>query len=94
MSWLYLLQEAMVAVELVTALVLLAIGALSYRRSRDGRLLRITLAFGAFFLKGAAMTAGLYIGLLDLDEGLMGMFDIMIAMDVAALLLLYLGVFR
>ena len=93
-DWGYIVQEVLVAVETVCALVLLVIGALSWRRSRDPRLLRITVAFGAFFIKGVAMTWGLYNGLLDMDTDLIVMFDIIIALDVVALLLLYLGVFR
>jgi len=74
----------------VLALALTAIGGLAYRRTRDTSLLVLTAAFAAFFIKGVALTAFLFLGERDVAT----LFLVSGGFDVAILVLFYVFTLR
>lgn len=89
------LKDLLVGLLLVLSLVLSGIGFLSYRRSGSPRLLMVSIAFVLFLMKGIYLALGLY--LLDwvsVPRGFALAFDIMLLVDVAVLMTLYLALFR
>jgi hypothetical protein len=82
---------------MLLALTLLAIAALSYKRTKNPKILMITIAFGFFFIKGIILSVGLYVGMLssnNLPPQFVIPFDFLLLFDFLILLLLYFAVFK
>ncbi|MCK5559347.1 MAG: hypothetical protein KAJ51_02095 [Thermoplasmata archaeon] len=93
----YLVQDILIALITILALVLLIIAAMAYSRTRNKKILMITAGFGAFFIKGLILSVGLYSGMLSSDKipsEFVVPFDILLFLDFLILLLLYFSVFK
>ncbi len=82
------LQIGALAWATVLSLVLLVVALLSYLRSRERRILLISVAFGAFFTKNLVLTAFLFA---SLPEGLLVYSALF---DTAILVSFYFALFR
>ena len=94
----YLIQDILIGLITIFALVLLIIAAMSYSRTRNRKILLITAGFGAFFIKGLILSIGLYttemLSSKNLPSSFVVPFDILLFLDFLILLLLYFSVFR
>jgi len=93
----YLVQDVLIACIMILALSLLVIAGLSYNRTRNRKILIITIAFSFFFIKSIILSIGLYIGLLSSDNlppTFVIPFDFLLLFDFLILLLLYFAVFK
>jgi hypothetical protein len=93
----YLVQDILIALITILALVLLIIAAMAYSRTRNKKILLITAGFGAFFIKGLILSVGLYTEMLsskNLPSSFVVPFDILLMLDFLILLLLYFSVFK
>ncbi len=89
------MKDLLVGLLLVLSLVLSGIGFLSYRRSGSPRLLMVSFAFLLFLMKGLYLAVGLYLThWVKVPRGFALAFDIMLLVDVAVLMTLYLALFR
>lgn len=82
------LQSGALALATVLSLVLLIVSALSYRRSREGRILLVSGAFGLFFLKNLVLSILVFRG----ELGNLLLYSA--AFDSLLLLSFYLALFR
>lgn len=82
------LQSGALALATVLSLVLLIVAALSYRRSREVRILLVTVAFGFFFAKN------LVLSFLVFQSELGNLLLYASAFDSLVLLSFYLALFR
>ncbi|MBN1538557.1 MAG: hypothetical protein JW939_00295 [Candidatus Thermoplasmatota archaeon] len=90
-----ILKDILVGLLIVLSLALVVIGSLSYRRTGNPKVRMVTAAFAMFLLKGLALAVGLYLtDLVEVPREFAGSFDLMLAVDVVVLLLLYLALFR
>lgn len=93
----YLIQDILIPCILILALSLLIIASLSYKRTRNEKILVITIAFACFFVKGLILSIGLYNGMLSSDSlppSFVIPFDFLLFLDFLILLLLYFAVFK
>jgi hypothetical protein len=92
----YMAQDVLIPFILVFALALFFIGYMSWRRSGHPRIAAVSAAFFMFFVKGVIMSVGLYTDFLALDisEGFVLAFDILLITDLLILTLLYMAMFR
>ena len=93
----YLIQDVLIPVMMLLALTLLIIAGLSYRRTKNQKILVITIAFACFFIKGVILSIGLYVGMLSSDSlppSFVIPFDFLLLLDFLILLLLYFAVFK
>ena len=70
--------------------ILFIIGFLSYRKSKDIRLLSVTAAFGIFFIKNLFTATSLYFNLVP--HGTLELYESLL--DLVALILLIIPVFK
>lgn len=92
----YMVQDVMIPFITVFSLTLFLIGWQSYRRTDHPKILGVSLAFLVFAVKGVILSLGLYTDLftLDVSEGFVAAFDLLLALDLIILTLLYVAVFR
>lgn len=93
----YLVQDVLIALITIFALVLLIIAAMAYSRTRNTKILLIMAGFGAFFVKGIILSVGLYTEMLsskNFSSDFVIPFDILLFLDFLILLLLYFSVFK
>jgi hypothetical protein len=93
----YMLQDILIPCIMILALALVYIAGKSYIRSRNDKILLITIAFVCFFIKGLILSIGLYIGMLSSDSlppSFVIPFDLLLFLDFVILLLLYYAVFK
>lgn len=93
----YLLQDILIPCVMILALSLLIIAGMSYKRTKNEKILIITIAFACFFVKGIILSIGLYIGMLSSDSlppSFVIPFDFLLFLDFLILLLLYFAVFK
>jgi hypothetical protein len=93
----YMVQDVLIACIMILALSLLVIAALSYKRTRNSKILVITIAFAFFFVKSLILSVGLYTGILssnNLPPTFVIPFDFLLLFDFLILLLLYFAVFK
>ena len=92
----YMAQDVLIPFITVFALALFIVGMISWRRSGHPKIAVVSGAFLIFFLKGVIMSIGLYTDVLALDvsDGFVLAFDLMLVMDLAILTLLYVAIFR
>ena len=93
----YLIQDILIPCIMILALSLLVIAALSYKRTKNEKILIITIAFACFFIKGVILSIGLFIGMLSSDSlppSFVIPFDFLLLLDFFILLLLYFAVFK
>ncbi len=77
--------------------VLFVIGILSYKRTKARKVLFITVGFGLFLLKGLVTAIGLYTPLIAdfvIPNSAVIPFDILLALDLGILVILYLALFK
>lgn len=82
---------------MILSLALLIIAGLSYKRTRNEKILFITIGFACFFVKGVILSIGLYNGMLSSDSlspSFVIPFDFLLFFDFLILLLLYFAVFK
>ncbi len=90
-----ILKDILVGLLIVLSLALVIIGSLSYRKTGNPKVRMVTAAFAMFLFKGLALAVGLYLtDLVEVPREFAGSFDLMLAVDVVVLLLLYLALFR
>ncbi|WP_455392265.1 hypothetical protein [[Eubacterium] cellulosolvens] len=93
----YLVQDVLIACIMILAFSLLVVATLSYNRTRNRKILMITIAFAFFFVKSIILTVGLYTGILssnNLTPTFVIPFDFLLLFDFLILLLLYFAVFK
>ena len=92
----YMAQDALIPFITVFALTLFFIGFLSWRRTQHPKIAAVSAAFMIFFIKGVIMSLGLYTDWLSMDvsEGFVVAFDILLVLDLVILTLLYIAIFR
>ena len=93
----YLVQDILIPCIMILSLALLIIAALSYRRTKNNKILVITIGFLCFFIKGLILSIGLYVGMLSSDSlppSFVIPFDMLLFLDFLILLLLYFAVFK
>jgi len=93
----YLVQDVLIACIFILALSLLSIAGLSYKRTKNRKILIITGAFAFFFVKSIILSVSLYIGILSSDNlppTFVIPFDFLLFFDFIILLLLYFAVFK
>jgi hypothetical protein len=93
----YLIQDVLIALITIFALVLLIIASMAYSRTRNSKIFLITCGFGAFFIKGIILSVGLYTEMLsskNFSSDFVIPFDILLFLDFLILLLLYFSVFK
>ncbi len=89
MDW-QLFEDMLVPWVTIFSLVLLLIAGISYNRTRNNRLLFVTIAFALFFAKGVLLTIGLYAPqVFEARED-----PAIILVDIMLLLAMYFGVLR
>lgn len=76
------------------SLLLAAIGAVSYLRTKSMRLLWVALAFAGFAVQGIYLWMLSYRGRSDVAEGSAGPFPTLLGLDLAIVVLLYLSVLK
>ena len=79
------IENVLLAAVSVFALALTLIAVIAFRRTRDGHLVFLAAAFGAFFLKGLVLTIFLFSPTIDLRQ----MFVLSGALDLVILALFY-----
>jgi hypothetical protein len=90
-----ILKDILVGLLIVLSLALVVIGSLSYRKTGNPKVRMVTAAFALFLLKGLVLAVGLYLtDIVEVPREFAGSFDLMLAIDVVVLLLLYLALFR
>ena len=93
----YLIQDVLIACIMILALSLLVIAALSYNRTKNRKILIITVAFLFFFIKSIILSIGLYTDVLasnNLPSTFVIPFDFLLFFDFLILLVLYFAVFK
>jgi len=93
----YMLQDILIPCIMILAFVLVIIAGKSYGRSRNEKILLITIAFASFFIKGLVLSIGLFAGMLSSDSlppSFVIPFDLLLFLDFLILLLLYFAVFK
>ena len=93
----YLVQDILIPCIMILALSLMIIAGLSYKRTKNQKILIITIAFICFFVKGVILSIGLFIGMLSSDSlppSFVIPFDFLLFLDFLILLLLYFAVFK
>jgi Mg2+/citrate symporter len=93
----YMVQDILIPCIMLLGLALLIIAALSYKRTKNNKILIIAIAFACFFVKGLILSAGLYVGMLSSDSlppSFVIPFDFLLLLDFLILLLLYFAVFK
>ena len=93
----YLVQDVLIACIMVLALSLLIIAILSYKRTKNQKILMITVAFAFFFIKSIILSVALYTDILsskNLPSTFVIPFDFLLGFDFLILLLLYFAVFK
>lgn len=93
----YMLQDILIPCIMLLALMLVIIAGLSYKRTRNEKILLITIAFTCFFIKGVILSIGLYSGMLSSDSlppSFVIPFDFLLFLDFLILLILYFAVFK
>jgi hypothetical protein len=93
----YLIQDILIPCIMILALALVVIAALSYNRTKNQKILFITIGFVCFFIKGLILSVGLYTGMLSSDSlppSFVIPFDFLLFFDFLILLLLYFAVFK
>jgi len=93
----YLIQDILIPCIMILALSLLIIASASFRRTRNEKILIITIAFACFFIKGVILSVGLFIGMLSSDSlppSFVIPFDFLLFLDFLILLLMYFAVFK
>ncbi|UCH89803.1 MAG: hypothetical protein JSV49_03920 [Thermoplasmata archaeon] len=90
----YLVQDVLLAWIAIFAGALLAIAIISYRRTKNPKILYIAGGFALFFSKGIIMSIALYTGHMDVSSSFVIFLDLLIIIDLIILLLLYFAMFR
>lgn len=93
----YMVQDILIPCIMLLGLTLLIIAGLSYKRTRNNKILMIAIAFSCFFIKGVILSIGLYVGMLSSDSlppSFVIPFDFLLLFDFIILLLLYFAVFK
>ena len=93
----YMIQDILIPCIMILAFALLIIASLSYKRTRNNKILIITIAFACFFAKGVILSIGLYAGMLASDSlppSFVIPFDFLLVLDFLILFLLYFAVFK
>jgi hypothetical protein len=87
-------KDFLVGVLLILSLALAVIGWVSWRRTRIPRLLMVTVFFVSFLVEAVFLIVGLYLtGWIKVPGDFVYTFDIMLAVNVAGLMILYLALF-
>ena len=93
-NWPYIVQDILLGCIVVLSASLASIALISYRRTRNPKIFKITLSFILFFVKGIVLSAiALSTGLLDNLGNLVYVLDSVILIDMLILVVLYLSVF-
>lgn len=71
-----------------------SIAAISYKRTHSVKILKITVGFWLFFLKGIILTIAFFTGLLELSGKSVFVLDVVIFIDLLILIALYISVFK
>jgi len=90
----YLIQDMLLAWIAIFAFALLVIAVLSYRRTGNKKILYIAAGFALFFIKGVLMSVALYTNHMNVDSSFVIFLDILIAIDLFILVLLYFAMFK
>lgn len=89
------LKDGLVGLLIILSLALTVIGWISYNRTGNPKIRLVTAAFLLFFLKGMFLAVGLYLtDLVEVPKEFAASFDIMLAVDVLILFILYMALFR
>ncbi len=78
----------------ILSLSITTIALLSYRRTRNNKILHIAVGFCLFFIKGVVLTITLFTGLLELEGSSIYVLAILITIDLLILIALYLSIFK
>lgn len=93
-NWPYILQDVLLGGIVIFSLSISIIATMSYRRTRNPKIFKITLSFFLFFVKGVVLSIiALSTGLLDDIGNLVYVLDAIIFIDMLILAALYLSVF-
>ena len=93
-SYEYLIQDMLLAWVAIFAFALLIIAVISYKRTKNKKILYIAAGFALFFVKGVLMSAALYTGHMDVSSSFVIFLDILIVIDLLILVLLYFAMFK
>lgn len=90
----FIIQDILLAWIAIFSAALLAIAVISYKRTRNKKIMYIACGFGLFFTKGIIMSIALYTKHMDVSESFVLFLDLLIIIDLLILLVLYFAMFR
>lgn len=94
-AWPELIWDALLGGIVVFSLCISYVAAMSYRRTRNPKILKITIAFCLFFIRGIALAViTLFTSLLDNMGNIAYILDAVILIEMIILIVLYLSIFR
>lgn len=90
-----LAKDLLVGLFVVLSLALTVIGCLSYRKTGIGRIFMVTVFFTMFLIESLFLVVGLYLtDWISVPGEFALTFDVMLAVNVSGLFILYLALFR
>ena len=93
-NWPYLIQDILLGGVVVFSLSIAIIAAMSYRRTKNPKIFKITISFCLFFLKGIVLTITLFSGLFKITGNAVYVMDVALLIDMFILVALYLSIFK
>lgn len=90
-----MIWDVFLGIIVIISLSITYIAAMSYRRTRNPKILKITIAFCLFFIRGIGLAViTLFTSLLDNMGNLAFILDAVILIEMIILIVLYLSIFK
>ena len=94
-AWPEMIWDFFLGIIVIFSLSISYIAAMSYRRTRNPKILKIMMSFCLFFIKGIGLAViTLFTSLLDNMGNLAYILDTVILIDMIILIVLYLSIFK
>jgi len=78
----------------ILSLSIAVVALLSYRRTKNQKILKVSVGFCLFFVKGVTLTITLFTGLLRVEGISIHILNVLIFIDMLILIALYLSIFK